>query len=142
MRYHKISADGARLPIEATEFVAIEDTQTGLMWSLTLAREQTQAKAAKVAKACKVAGHADWSLPSIQQLETLRDLSRHGPATPEIFAADTRNDWYWSSSAYAGNPDVYAWIVYFYYGGVYWYDRHLHACVRAVRSVASPVAGQ
>jgi retron-type reverse transcriptase len=47
-----------------------------------------------------------------------------------------------SSSAYAGNPDDYAWIVNFNNGNVNWNNRHNHACVRAVRSVASPVAGE
>ena len=142
MRYYKIGADGARLPDDATDFVATEDTVTGLMWSATLAEDVKQAELERIATACVAAGFADWRPPTVDELATLPDRTRDEPAIDTKYFPDTRPDWYWSSSAYAGDPVDSAWVVHFRYGSVLWYDRHYHACVRAVRSVASPVAGQ
>ena len=74
-----------------------------------------------------------WRLPTIQELLTLVDYTKHNPAC-SVFP-DTPCDWFWSSSAYAGGATG-AWYVNFYYGnssssGVGNYGR-----VRCVRDVA------
>ena len=90
-------------------------------------------------------GFCDWRLPTLNELETIRDLGHGRPAVPAAFNTDcpglctvttcscTCSGYYWSSSTYQNNP-VYAWGVYFTDGGVYYYDKTNGEFVRAVRS--------
>jgi len=55
------------------------------------------------------AGHCDWRLANIRELQSIVDYSKFGPASsvPGVTAAD----FYWSSTPGAGNP--FAWGVSF-----------------------------
>lgn len=87
-------------------------------------------------KALTTAGHTDWRLPTIQELLSLVDYTRHDPAIDDALFPDTKSTYYWSSSPDASSPADYAWIVAFGDGHAYYYDRDHTAFVRAVRSVA------
>ena len=78
------------------------------------------------------AGHADWRLPTVQELVSLVDYTRHDPAIDPAFE-HTVSYYYWSSSTYAFSPN-YARIVDFYNGLVYNYYKTHSNCVRAVRA--------
>ena len=69
------------------------------------------------------AGHADWRLPTLEELKTLI-------GTPEA----PKNGWYWSSSPYVGDASV-AWFVYFDYGGAGLSYRGYGYLVRLVRAI-------
>jgi hypothetical protein len=71
-------------------------------------------------KTLSLGGHADWRLPSVNELETLVDFGQQNPAINTTYFPNTQSGYYWSSTAYQGNANV-AWIVNFY-GGVVYYD--------------------
>jgi hypothetical protein len=70
------------------------------------------------------AGHTDWRLPNLTELESIRNLQTFSPATFLAFNTDcvatctvltcscTASSFYWSSSSYAKFPE-FAWYVYF-----------------------------
>lgn len=68
------------------------------------------------------AGHADWRLPTLDELKTLIG----SPEAP-------KNGWYWSSSPYVRNSGC-AWVVYFSNGNVYYSYRDDSDHVRLVRA--------
>jgi hypothetical protein len=80
--------------------------------------------------------HSDWRMPSLQELETIVDLSASGcgsssPCIDPTFGP-TKTYLYWSSSTYAASP-YNAWYVYFGGGAAYWEGKSFTDSVRAVR---------
>ena len=73
-----------------------------------------------------------WRLPTIEELLTLVDYSKCAPAC-SVFP-DCPSEWFWSSSAYAGNT-TNAWLVYFNIGYTYDSDVGNVNRVRCVRSI-------
>lgn len=73
-----------------------------------------------------------WRLPTRQELESLLDLSRHGPAIDTSKYPDVKRFDYWTSTPCAWDNDT-RWLVRLYDGVVYGSDRSTAACVRAVR---------
>ena len=61
------------------------------------------------------AGHHDWRLPNVQELQSIVDYGRFDPAIDPVFGSLA--DIYWSSSSIVGKP-VYAWLVIFGGGSV------------------------
>jgi len=82
----------------------------------TLAHCNTQEYSAAVNQAglCRF---ADWRLPTITELRSIvdYDIASPGPAIDVAYFPNTVNDWFWSSSVYAGKPD-HAWSLFFYDG--------------------------
>ncbi|UPG89313.1 DUF1566 domain-containing protein [Luteibacter aegosomaticola] len=117
----------------------VTDSKTGLMWSqANVGAKGNFEKAEKAVAECRLGGHADWRMPTREELESILDLTRSDPAIDPVFACDS--SWYWSSTAVASAP-AYAWFVLFAYGDVNGLHRGSGgAFVRAVRS-SSP-AGQ
>jgi hypothetical protein len=141
-RFAKIDTAGRTLPDDATEWVAVYDAVTGLMWS----RDNVTSEAvnhAAAEKACaelELAGASDWRLPTVDELFALADRTRYEPAIDTAFFPACEADWYWTSTPWAGSPSDFAWIVLFEDGGADDGHRDGYAFVRAVR-VAS-VSGQ
>jgi hypothetical protein len=137
-RYLKFSAEGSAMADSATDHAGVWDRQTGLMWSNTLGDSRLSHEDAE--KACaelQLAGHADWRLPSRQELQTILDLTKHDPAIDTSLFPGTKSEAYWSGCRLAADPD-YAWIVSFYHGSVYNDRRDDDARVRAVRVASAP----
>ena len=98
----------------------IADLRTGLMWQKTPETDHkvTFAEAFDRAKASRLAGHADWRVPSIKELYSLIDFNGNSRAQPPVPYLDPRffefrfgdeqsgerliDAQYWSSTEYVG----------------------------------------
>jgi hypothetical protein len=65
----------------------------------------------------KYAGLASWSLPTINELESLVDASRHSPALPGSHPFSDVQEAYWSSTSSAFEPD-WSMALYMFKGAV------------------------
>ncbi|HET6807230.1 MAG TPA: DUF1566 domain-containing protein [Frateuria sp.] len=117
----------------------ITDHKTGLQWAAEESAERmTFAAAEKHFAALRLGGFDDWRLPDLEELESIRDLTRHEPCIDTGYFK-SNSGWVWSRTPCAWSSDC-AWIVSFYNGLVHGLRRSGSAFVRAVRRV-SP-AGQ
>lgn len=101
----------------------VTDRLTGLIWrraaSLsggTLAWEQALAAASGLNRGGAGSGEG-WRLPNINELESLVDLGRYGPALPKGHPFEELQEGYWSSTTSAFEPD-WAWALYLTKGAV------------------------
>ena len=111
----------------------VTDTTTGLMWQQATSPVMDWQNALSYCEEMDLGGHADWRLPSIKELSSLADLSRHEPAIDTIYFPDTVTSEYWSSTTYVFSI-VDAFRLHFSYG----YDlggsgKYSSYYVRAVR---------
>jgi hypothetical protein len=113
----------------------VTDRTTGLMWEQSPPdQRRTHAEAHAYCTGLQLGGHADWRLPTVQELVNLADYTRHDPAIDPLFTT-AAND-YWSATTYADGPS-YAWYVYFTLGYVGFDDKGSDGYVRAVRAGSS-----
>jgi hypothetical protein len=115
-----------------TDIVA--DSKTGLQWTrATLGVKPVNFEAAgKACTDCRIGGHTDWRLPTIDELLSIVDRTRVEPAIDtDYFRCE--NGWYWSSTPYAQSPSVYAWVVSFDSGFADCSSRGSNGFVRAIR---------
>jgi hypothetical protein len=92
--------------------VIVTDSLTGLMWQKTYVTGSWQ-YALDYCEGLDYAGQTDWRLPDVNELASLVNEGKVGPASdfPGI-----PSDWFWSSSFCVGNTG-YAWGVDFPDGG-------------------------
>ena len=76
------------------------------------------------------AGHDDWRLPNVRELQSIVDYGRVVPAIDPVFGA--LSSFYWSSTSYAVFP-LNAWLVHFHIGHVDLGHKGGGYYVRAVR---------
>src|SRR5690625_7216461 len=82
--------------------------------------------------ALPVAGHEDWRLPNINELESLVEDCTYGPAINTDIVPNAPSSHFWSASPNAFDSSG-AWSVYFGDGVSYDSDRSSYLRVRAVR---------
>jgi hypothetical protein len=82
------------------------------------------------------AGHCDWRLPNVNELQTLVNYGNVSPAVDAAFNngvdSFTQSSVYWSSTTYQGGPDG-AWDVNCFDGSVFAFSKFNISFVRAVR---------
>ena len=100
----------------------VTDSLTGLMWTQNAnlpTAGQTWQVALDYANSINLCGFSDWRLPNVNELESLVNSE---VANPSVFLnaqgfSNVQATFYWSSSSYAGSPDL-AWAVFMVSGGV------------------------
>jgi len=98
------------------------DEETELMWELkqknNIDETYTWGEALKYAEQLnkeKYAGYDDWRVPTVIELQSLVDFTRHEPAIKEPLAYNIASYNYWSSLS-SISKDSFAWHVRFRYG--------------------------
>jgi hypothetical protein len=81
---------------------------------------------------CGYAGHQDWRMPNVKELQSIVDYSTKIPAIASSFPGATAADDYWSSPPLAGYSSS-AWVVNFGAGAVEVIAKDFPLRVRAVR---------
>ncbi|VAX13889.1 hypothetical protein MNBD_GAMMA24-627 [hydrothermal vent metagenome] len=142
------SAPASRYQVHANGTVT--DRQTGLMWkqcaeglsgaecatgkAATLTWQQALQRSSTLNVSGGFAGHTDWRLPNLKELQSLREVSCYSPAiNTTIFPSTGGLSVFWSSSPGA-NVSNNAWYVFFDDGNSYNDDRSFNFRVRLVRS--------
>lgn len=77
------------------------------------------------------AGHGDWRLPSVRELESIVDYGRFNPSIDPDFGAESAT--YWSSTSCANDPHN-AWLIFFGDGDGNQFSKNSGSHVRAVRN--------
>ncbi len=97
----------------------VTDSCTGLMWQMETAPGTYMWDGAlRYCEGLTLAGHDDWRLPNIRELQSIVDYGRWGPSMDPVFVDIGPVDgWYWSSSTGVNYPD-FAWSVLFHDGSV------------------------
>lgn len=132
-KFRKIGQDGALLPDDATEWVAVLDTTTKLMWALVECEELPWKMACEFPSTLSTAGCKDWRMPTVDELFMLADRSSIGPAIDTAFFPECKNGCYWSSTPFASPKPHSAWFVDFDVGLADWSAFDEPGFVRAVR---------
>jgi hypothetical protein len=119
--------------------IVTTDKVTGLMWTSDgngagcySGGTRTWNEAIDWAEGLTFAGYSDWRLPNIRELHSLADFGTSAPAINTTYFPNTRSDYYWSGSTYAGSTG-YAWYMYFDRGYVLNRNKADDYYVRAVR---------
>ena len=132
-RFLKVGEDGSLLSPDASEWVAVLDTKSNLMWTVEVLPQQTFAAAADSVAQLRTAGFADWRVPAVEELLCLADRTRRMPAIDTDYFPNTPSDLFWSSTG-ALSPSHFAWFVDFDYGASGWFNQDGNCFVRAVRA--------
>ncbi len=122
----------------------VTDSRTGLMWKKCSEGQTghdcsgnsvttfTWAEALVHAEAHTFAGHDDWRLPNIRELDSLVEECRFTPAINDAHFPNTPSSYFWSGSPYA-NFSSYTRVVYFFNGNSGGSNREDSLHVRLVR---------
>jgi len=112
----------------------VHDSERKLMWQDNAAvesREMLYGEAKSYCEKLSLAGHGDWRLPTVYELQSIVDLKRYDPAIQRGFHF-TASENYWSSTLYADDKDR-AWNVNFKSGSME-HNRHSYDFyVRCIR---------
>ncbi len=96
----------------------VSDLSTGLMWQQGESRPMTWEQALSFCEGLDLAGHQDWRLPSIRELQTLIDARLKQPALDTGVFPGCRPEPYWSSTTRSDRP-AFAWTMDFATGREY-----------------------
>ena len=121
----------------------VSDNCTGLMWQKETAdvngNGQTPDDESDALPWCDAlaycenlsfAGHDDWRLPNVRELQSIVDYGRRDLLIDPVFGALTSV--YWSSTSFATSSG-FAWMIHFYFGDVGPQGKEILRYVRAVR---------
>jgi len=116
----------------------ITDKATGLMWAkdgngagCNNGNVIAWSAAITFIEGLSFAGHDDWRLPNIKELQSIIDFSKSNPAIDPVFTNTTSN-FYWSSTTYAGGS-AFGWGFYFDVGSMDYLTKGNSYYIRPVR---------
>ncbi len=129
-RFEKIlDADGVH--------ILTRDNATGLEWQATpFPQNMTLDQAIAACAALSLGGQGDFRVPSIDELESIRDRRRFNPAIDTDAFPGCPSAWFWSDTPHAYAPSEFAWLVYFGNGHSSYVRRDSYLRVRAVRGAS------
>ncbi len=117
-------------------------SKTGLMWQDNAAVQYVQKNWQGALDFCEklhLAGHDDWRLPSIKELENVIELSKIREKSKDGFKHVAVPTYYWSSTPHDSSQD-FAWIMNFTRGYAYnnykTYERYVR-CVRGEKILST-----
>ena len=110
--------------------IIVTDTETGLIWQKTYVSSKTWQQALDYCENLTYAGYTDWRLPNKNELASLVNYAKYGPASD--FPDMPSDGWFWSSSTFVGSTNR-AWHVYFTHGPVSYDSKTNDNDVRCVR---------
>ena len=93
---------------------AVIDAATGLMWQRTDdGKARDWPKALAYCEGLRLAGHDDWRLPNVRELQSIVDYRRPAPAldTRYLRQRDPAG-WFWSSTTHGDNIRMAAYICF------------------------------
>ena len=120
----------------------ITDSVTGLMWQKAENERMDWYAALKACKEMRLAGHSDWRLPNLKELNSILNLDYTGGwwYFKDFFPAEGLKPpllHYFSSTPYEG---IYVWVTNFCFGyDGYYASKSAKLLFRAVRNANSPV---
>lgn len=122
-RFHARLVRGASDPVDAAPHTLIDqgdgtilDQNTGLIWQKIETANPTIWEAAlSYAETLELAGHDDWRLPNIKELQSINDESRVNPSLDTAIFPNAQAERYWTSTS-QNNQSHRAWFVDFRYG--------------------------
>jgi len=123
--------------------LTVTDNVTGLMWQKCTAglsgpdcsgwiATRTWTDAITYCKGLDLAGHTDWRLPNVKEVQSIVNYGRYNPVIDTVVFPGTNAGWYWSSSTYASDTSN-AWHVTCDNGRVNHCDKAETRSVRCVR---------
>jgi len=121
----------------------VTDTLTGLMWQKGENERMDWYSALKVCKDMQLAGHSDWRLPNLKELNSILNLdyTQGWWYYKDFFPAEGLKPpllHYFSSTPYEG---IYVWVTNFCFGyDGYYASKNAKLLFRAVRNINPPSA--
>ncbi|RKZ91878.1 MAG: hypothetical protein DRR19_05965 [Candidatus Parabeggiatoa sp. nov. 1] len=92
----------------------VTDKASGLMWQQAddgTGRNWQDSLA--YCEGLELAGHNDWRLPDIKELQSIVDYTRHDPAIdPEVFTQTDPEGWFWSGTTHGDNITTGSYICF------------------------------
>jgi len=113
----------------------VTTNSTGLMWQDNSEAKNTKRDWQGALSYCaelSLAGHNDWRLPNIKELQSIVDVGRYKPSIQKGFKNVSTSVYYWSSSVYVSDTKC-AWSVNFEDGRTDSYYKADECYVRCVQ---------
>ena len=114
----------------------VKDSAAGLMFQDDSGAKSVKKNWEDAKKYCQdliLGGHDDWSLPTISELESIRDYDKYEPAVKKGFENISPGD-YWTLSPNTSRSE-HVWIVHFEYGVSKLGNKGVKRNIRCVRVI-------
>ncbi|MDH3348520.1 MAG: DUF1566 domain-containing protein [Desulfobulbaceae bacterium] len=116
----------------------VTDLATDLMWMGDEAKSMTWKDSLKYCNNTRVGGYDDWRLPSVKELASLVDETKHEPSIDSDAFIGARSAPYWSSTTNQKYFD-FAWVIDFANGFEYGGQKDRRYFVRPVRGASDDI---
>jgi hypothetical protein len=92
----------------------VTDHFSALMWQqVDSGKSRNWQGAISYCENMELAGHDDWRLPNIKELQSIVDYRRNDPAIDaNFFKQQDKQGWFWSSTTHGDNPNMAGYICF------------------------------